>query len=253
MLITPCVKRLMIANALAFLASATLPAMVEAFALVPVLVLTRPWTLVTYMFLHGGMAHILLNMLMLLCFGPRLEERLGSRTFLRFYLGCGIGGAALSIATPYSMIVGASGAIFGVVAGFARYWPRERIYIWGILPVEARVLAILLVGASLYAGFSGSRDGIAHFTHLGGLAAGWLILKGWERRRRAAVVGRSSPRGASAAVEAERMARWVSIGSATLHEVNRREVERLLEKARRMGPRALTREEVEFLDRIARG
>ena len=250
MLITPCVKRLMILNALAFLASAALPAMIEAFALIPVLVLTRPWTLVTYMFLHGGMTHILLNMLMLLCFGPRLEERLGSRTFLRYYLGCGIGGAVLSVATPYSMIVGASGAIFGVVAGFARYWPRERIYIWGILPVEARVLAFLLVGASLFAGFSGSRDGIAHFTHLGGLVAGWLFLKAWERRRRA-VVGRRPTRRASPAVDAERMARWGSIRNAALHEINRLEAQRLLDKAGRMGPRALTREERDFLDRLS--
>ena len=100
MLMTPWVQRLLLTNVVVFFLSLAFPALVMDFGLVPVAVLYRPWTLVSYMFLHGGWGHLFLNMLMLFFFGPRLEERLGSRTFIWFYLACGVGGAILSFATP---------------------------------------------------------------------------------------------------------------------------------------------------------
>ena len=252
MLMTPWVQRLLLANVAVFLFSRAFPALIADFALVPLAIHLRPWTLVTYMFLHGGFAHLLFNMLMLFFFGPRLEERLGGGTFIRFYLACGVGGAILSFATPFSMVVGASGAIFGVVVGFARYWPREDIYIWGVLPIQARVLAIFMVASSLVAGFAGAGDGIAHFAHLGGLAVGWVFLKMWERRRHRRVARRPvRPRGVSVVVDLESLERWKSIRREHLHEINRDEVDKLLRKAHRLGARALTTEEREFLDRMS--
>ena len=249
---TPWVQRLLLANGVVFLLSRAFPALIQDFALIPAAILFRPWTLVTYMFLHGGFMHILFNMLMLFFFGPRLEERLGSRTFLWFYLTCGVGGAVLSFATPFSMIVGASGAIFGVVVGFARYWPREEIYIWGVLPVQARILAIFMVVSSLWAGFAGAQDGIAHFAHLGGLVAGWIYLRVWERRRQRWVGSRSArPRRVSIVVDVEALERWKTIPRECLHEINREEVDKLVRKASESGARALTTDERAFLDRMS--
>ena len=242
----------MLTNVVVFVFSMVFPALITDFGLVPVAILYRPWTLVTYMFLHGGFMHVVFNMLMLFFFGPRLEERLGSRTFIWFYLVCGVGGAILSFATPYAMIVGASGAIFGVVVGFARYWPRENIYIWGVLPIQARVLAIFMVAISLFAGFAGARDGVAHFAHLGGLIAGWLFLRIWERQRQRRVVKQPArPRRVSIVVDLESLERWKSIPRERLHEINREEVDKLVRKANRLGARSLTADERDFLDRMS--
>ena len=251
---TPWVQRLLVANVVLYVVTRLNVPMMNELTFVPALVLFRPWTLVTYAFLHAGFAHIALNMLMLFFFGPRLEERLGSRTFIWFYLACAVGGALLSFAfSPRAGLVGASGAIFGIVIGFARYWPREDIYIWGILPVQARMLALFMVLSSLFAGVTGAQDGIGHFAHLGGLLTGWIFLRTWEHRRRQ--WARPQPRRAvprSDPTDADRTARWKNIRVDALHEINRKEVEQLLDKLRRAGsPRALTREERAFLDRLS--
>lgn len=250
---TPWVKRLLMANVVMYLMTRIAPGLVQGLALVPAFIPFQPWTLVTYMFLHGGFTHILFNMLMLFFFGPRLEERLGSRTFIWFYLACGVGGALLSFMTPFSAIVGASGAIYGVVIGFARYWPREDIYIWGILPIQARMLAIFMVALSLFAGFSGAQDGIAHFAHLGGLLAGWVFLKSWERRRKQRVVRRPSARPRMSGIrDADAIQNWEAIPRERLHEINREEVDYLLTKVKKMGVASLTAEQRAFLDRMAK-
>ena len=254
MLMTPWVQRLLLANVVIYLFSRWVsPAVMGEFGFIPALVLVRPWTLVTYAFLHANLPHILFNMLMLFFFGPRLEERLGSRTFIWFYLSCAIGGALLSFGlAPSAMVVGASGAIFGVVVGFARYWPRERIYIWGILPVQARILAIFMVASSVASGVMGAEDGIAHFAHLGGLLAGWVFLRSWERRRHRRVVKPQVRRQKAAPVQdGEMMRRWEAIPRERLHEINREELENLLQKARKAGSQALTPDERDFLDRMA--
>ena len=253
MLMSPWVLRLLAANVVIYLFSRFSPAVMADFGFVPQYVLFRPWTLVTYAFLHANFPHLLFNMLMLFFFGPRLEERLGSRTFMWFYLACGAGGAVLSFAlAPGAMVVGASGAIFGVVVGFARYWPRERIYIWAILPVQARILAIFMVVSSLLSGIGGAQDGIAHFAHLGGLLAGWIFLRSWERRRHRRVVRPTVRRQKVAPVQdSEMIRRWEAIPRERLHEINREELEHLIRKAGSLGVQGLTSDEREFLDRLA--
>ncbi|HUF76619.1 MAG TPA: rhomboid family intramembrane serine protease [Longimicrobiales bacterium] len=255
---TPWVKRLLIANIVVFFPTMAIQELYLLLLLYPPAVIVRPWTLVTYMFLHAGVAHLLFNMIGLFFFGPRLESRLGSRGFLWLYFLSGLGGAVFSlIFAREAAVVGASGAVYGVLLGFALYWPRERIYIWGILPVEAWLLATLLVFGSLYAGVNpGAGSRTAHFAHLGGLAFAFVFLKWWEWRKVAAkrafqkqLKPDASPRGVSG--DRIAIARWKGISMESLHELNRGEVERLIAKVEREGVASLSQSERDFLDRIS--
>jgi membrane associated rhomboid family serine protease len=257
---TPWVKRLLIANVVVFFPTVASRQLYALLLLYPPAVVYRPWTLVTYMFLHAGVAHLLFNMIGLFFFGPRLESRLGSKGFLWLYFLSGLGGAVFSLVFARdAAVVGASGAVYGVLLGFAMFWPRERIYIWGILPVEAWLLATLLVFGSLYAGVSpGAGSRTAHFAHLGGLAFAFVFLRWWEWRKGAAkrafqkkMMPDASPRGLSG--DRVALARWKGISVSSLHELNRSEVERLIAKVERHGVPSLTKSEREFLDRMSLG
>ena len=246
---TPWVTRLIIANVAMFVLSLASPHITEMFMLVPALVLERPWALVTYMFLHGGIGHILFNMLGLFFFGPRLEVTLGGKHFLWLYFISGVMGGLLSLFfTPYAQIIGASGAIFGVFLGFAYYWPREQIYIWGIFPVQARVLVVVMTALTLFGGFGGGGDGIAHFAHLGGFLGGYLYLKWIERGVR---VRQEAFTGEKSSASRADMERWGSIQRESLHEVNRAELDRIREKIKTTGVESLTPQEIMFLNRFS--
>src|SRR6476661_2927730 len=168
---TPWVIFLLVANGAAYLVlNQLLPPSAQLGSLLafqPAAVLAHPWTLVTYMFVHGSFGHLFWNMLALYFFGPRVELRLGGPRFIGLYLVSGLAGALLSFINPFVYIIGASGAVFGVQLAFARYWPRDRILIGGILPVEAWVLVLLMTGVSLFGGL-GQRGNVAHWAHLGG-------------------------------------------------------------------------------------
>src|SRR5690606_6055110 len=142
--VTPVVRALLMANVGVFFIQVTMPVLASALVFVPRLVLVRPWSLVTYMFLHGGLMHIGFNMLVLFFFGPRVEARIGSRRFAILYFISGISGALLSfLFSPNASVIGASAGVFGVMMAFAYYWPDAIIHIWGVLPVPARVLVII--------------------------------------------------------------------------------------------------------------
>lgn len=242
---TPWVIRLILANVLVFALQMLRPELTSVFAFVPGLFFSQPWTILTYMFLHGGFSHILFNMLALFFFGPRLEAEIGSRNFLWLYFVSGLMGAALSFLTPYVAIIGASGAVYGVMFGFAYFWPTDRIYIYAILPVQARTLVIVMTALSLYGGFSGG-DGIAHFAHLGGFLGGFLYLR-WMRRSRGA------PSLQDIVPPSIRIdtSRWKNIRRDTLHEVNRAEYDRIMEKLGRSGVGSLTESEIAFMERFS--
>lgn len=250
---TPWVLRIIVANVVMFFLQQTAPIINQMFVLVPALGLVRPWSFVTYMFLHGGLGHIFFNMLSLFFFGPRLESRLGGRAFLGLYFASGIMGAVLSIPfTPYAPIIGASGAVYGVMLGYAMFWPRDQILIWGIVPVEARFLIIAMTALSLFGGFSPSSGGIAHFAHLGGFVGGYLFLLVMRRssgaakfRKQATTITRKieTPAGS--------LDRWRRIKRDGLHEVNRDELDRILDKISAGGIGSLTAGEREFLDRFS--
>ncbi len=140
------------------------------------------WQVITYMFIHASWGHIFLNMLALFMFGIQLEQRLGSTEFLLFYLVCGIGAgivtALVNAATGQGAVpvVGASGAIFGVMLGFAAVFPDARIFILGILPMRAPVAVGVFALIQLASLFINLQPGVASLTHLSGLLFAWLYL-----------------------------------------------------------------------------
>lgn len=183
--ITPWVGRLLAINAIVLLLTETLftaPAVVDWLSFDPQLALTeRPWTFVTYMFMHGGLFHLAANSLALFVFGPAVERRLGSRRFLIYYFYCGLGAATfalvLSWLMPIAPFIGASGAILGVAFAFARFLPDAEMVIFPIpMPIKAKVLIWLIAGLDLVGALMGSGDGIAHVAHLGGLLFGMLYF-----------------------------------------------------------------------------
>lgn len=245
---TQVVRLLLIANVAAFFLQTTLPGVADAFVFVPQLVLSRPWSILTYMFLHGGPMHLAFNMLALFFFGPRVEERIGSRQFAILYFLSGITGALLSFAfSPSAAVIGASAGVFGVMLGFAYFWPDTPIHIWGIIPVPARVLVIITTVLALVSGFGGSRNGVAHFAHIGGYVGAYAYLKYLDRARKQFKVKATAPAPSSE----RRVEGWRSIDLSTVHEVNRTEVDRILDKISAGGVESLTPQERMFLSNFA--
>jgi membrane associated rhomboid family serine protease len=242
--VTPWVRRLIVANVLMFFVQQTAPALAQLFVFVPSLILLRPWTVVTYMFLHGGLGHIFFNMLGLFFFGPRVEERLGSNRFITLYFVSGVTGALVSYFLAHQApIIGASAGVFGVMLAFAHFWPRDLIYIWGVLPVEAWLLVAIMTVMSLYSGYSGSRSGVADFAHLGGFAGAFLYLRWVERS-----AGTKRFRSRTTPGVADRMlGNWRKVDARSVHEVNRDEVNRILDKIGKSGLGSLTPQERLFL------
>jgi membrane associated rhomboid family serine protease len=161
-------------------------AFIDIFGLTPSLVVTKGyvWQIVTYMFLHGSIWHLILNMFIIWMFGTPLEGVWGSNRFLNYYFVCGFGGALLSFLFSFNTtVIGASGAGYGILLAYAILFPYSEIYVWGLLPVRARTLVIFMTIIEFASGISGG-DGVAHFAHLGGMAAGFLYLRGGQSVRR---------------------------------------------------------------------
>jgi len=149
------------------------------------------WQPVTYMFLHstGGVTHVLFNMLALWMFGTDLERTWGTRFFVKYYFVTGIGAAATSLALSlfvdgvyYSITVGASGAIYGLLLAYALYFPHRSIMLYFIFPIPARVFVMIVGAIAFLSSLSGPGGGVAHAAHLGGLVVGYLYLKGLRSR-----------------------------------------------------------------------
>lgn len=246
---TPWVGRIIAANAAMFLLSAASPDVYRALMFVPAEALLSPWTAFTYMFLHAGLGHIFFNMLSLFFFGPRLEVELGARNFLVLYLLSGLAGAGLSFVFSFNTaVVGASAAVYGVFLGYTWFWPRAEIYIWGVLPVQAWVLVVVMTLLSLLGVFGGG-DGIAHFAHLGGFLGAFLYLRYTAAGRRAGVPSPAKPE--RLVVDPGSLQRWRNIPPESMHEVNREEYRRILAKMDAGGAGTLTPQEVAFLERFS--
>lgn len=171
----------------------------------------RLYQLVTYMFMHGGLAHIFFNMFAVWMFGRIMETTWGGRRFLFYYLVCGIGAGLVqegaqyasywvqgmyqyeAVNTGYGVIpmaeylnrwttVGASGAVYGILLAFGMTYPEERMFIFPLpVPIRAKFFVIGYAVIELLSAFENSADGVAHFAHLGGMVFGFLLIRHWRR------------------------------------------------------------------------
>ena len=187
--ISTAIKALIGANVALFLVQFFAPAITDLLGLRPIFVVRYfwVWQLATYMFLHGGVFHIVFNMLALWMFGTELERRWGTPFFLKFYAVTGIGAGVLTVLfslLPFAAaqqlyqanIIGASGAIFGLLLAYALYFPERQIYMYLVFPIPARVF-VAIIGAIAFLSSLGDSGGVASATHLGGLAVAYVYLK----------------------------------------------------------------------------
>jgi membrane associated rhomboid family serine protease len=146
------------------------------------------WQIATYMFLHGGIFHIAFNMLALWMFGTELERIWGTPYFLKFYFVTGIGAGALTVLIsllPFefaqqlqrSIVIGASGAIYGLLLAYALYFPDRQVYMYFVFPIPVKIFVAIIGAIALFSSLS-EAGGIANATHLGGLLVAYLFLKG---------------------------------------------------------------------------
>ena len=135
------------------------------------------WQLVTYQFLHGGFFHLFFNMFVVYIFGRELEGIWGKKFFVFYYLTCGVvGGILASLLTPYP-IIGASGAVYGLLIAYGLIYPNRYLYIYFLFPVKAKYFVGFLAVLEFFSTLSKPGDGIAHSAHLAGMIAGFIILK----------------------------------------------------------------------------
>ncbi|MDH5823354.1 rhomboid family intramembrane serine protease [Luteimonas sp. RD2P54] len=195
----PVTKALLIANGVVFLLQMVLSeALFRPFMLWPLGgaeaggMSFLPWQLLTYGFLHGSPFHLLFNMLVLLMFGAPLEYTWGQKRFLTYFLVC-VGGAGLCQLVVVSWALaqggmayptlGASGGVFGLLLAYGMLFPNQRVMLLiPPIPMKARTLVIVLGAIELVFGISGTRSGVAHFAHLGGMLFGWLLIQQWRGR-----------------------------------------------------------------------
>jgi len=188
--VSTAIRAIIIANVVLFLAANVSRGLVSELGLIPFRFVgdLRLWQPVTYMFLHANLFHILFNMLALWLIGTELERIWGTRYFLKFYFVTGIGAGVLTVLfalLPFdfarqvygSNVIGASGAIYGLLLAYALYFPDRPIYMYFLFPIPAKYFVLILGTIAFYSSL-GTTGGVANATHLGGLIVGYLFLKG---------------------------------------------------------------------------
>ena len=210
------------------------------FGLVPALVSGSGWLWqpFTYIFIHGGFWHFFFNAFMLWMMGAILEPAMGARKFFIYFLFCGAAAGFFTVAvSPGSAraVIGASGAVYGLLYAFAALYPDQTVYMYFLFPMSTRQLVMFLAGISLVLSFSAPNSGVANFTHLSGLAAGWLYFQttGWREK-------------------AEGLRRKAESWLRRPVPDEREKVDAILEKISRKGEGSLTASERNELDEYAR-
>lgn len=266
--LTPWVARLIVITAVAQLLLETVltsPEITSLLAMNPSQFGSQPWGAVTYLFVHGGILHLATNMLGLYLFGTAVENRMGSRAFVLYYLYCGVGAALfawlLTLVSQQSPIVGASGAVLGVAVAFAMFWPDAEILVLLIpVPIKARTLVLGLAALNLILAI-GVRDGVAREAHLGGMLAGWLFFKVQSlAHRRPPTLPRQQPervvmvQQTAAARDADPRSPQAGrpLSQRPGSDPVATEVDRVLDKISAKGIESLTPEERRFLDEVSK-
>lgn len=250
----PAVKGLLTAMGVVFLLQWGVPLvggpnLVGMFGMTPLRVTAQGWLWqpVTYLFLHGGPLHLLFNLYMLWALGRAVEERWGARSFLFYFFLCGIGAAGLNLLLePRSLspVVGASGAIYGLLVAFAFMYPEAVFLVMFLVPLKAKHAVIFFAVIELMFSTSANQSHVANLAHLGGLATGYLYLRSrtWRYQTRSLMGS---------------WADWIKKKTAPkppvpFHELGQ-EVDRILEKISQKGRSSLSRSERDLLERYSRG
>ena len=180
--------------------------MVRTFAMFyPASPLFRPWQVITHMFMHGVFFHLFFNMYSLWMFGSLIERQIGFKKFITFYFICGLGAAAMHTGVEwlsantmlaagnnadytqllYTPVLGASGAIYGLLIGFAMIYPDARLtLIFPPITLGVKWWVGIFIAIELFTGITGTAMGIAHFAHLGGALLGFLLMMFWKKSHR---------------------------------------------------------------------
>ena len=192
--VTPAVKFLLIANVAVFVVQTIIGAGLDyrlslLLGLVPQLVINDLylWQLFTYQFLHGGLFHILFNMLAVWMFGCDLERRWGSAFFLKYYFVSVIGGGILNVLFLPGQLgpsIGASAGVYGLLLAYGLIYPNRVVYFYFLFPIKMKHFVWIIGAIALYSSISSGESGIAHLAHLGGMVFGYLYLRGgnpWDK------------------------------------------------------------------------
>jgi membrane associated rhomboid family serine protease len=224
-LLTPAIKMLLIANVAVFIVhhlfvawffqTPGVIAFVRWFGLVPAEAIggLRIWQPFTYLFLHGDLWHLLINLFVLWMFGSDLERMWGARRFLKYFLLTGIGAGVLNIVVKYAVAlfstspaavlglqiptIGASGAVYGVLLAAAMFFPERQVFLFPFpIMIPMRIYVIIIGAIAFYSSLRAPGDGISHITHLGGMIVGYFYIRrgsfffgvrnryhDWRRRR----------------------------------------------------------------------
>ena len=199
-------RNLLYVNIIMFVATLINPSfMKDTFAMAfPLSTEFRWWQPLTHMFMHDGWMHIFFNMYSLVMFGMVVERALGTRKFIWFYLITGFGAVLLhtgveflevqqlikeypgvapqSIYNSIPGVLGASGAVYGVLVAFAMLYPQAKLtLIFPPITLDAKWWVIIFIGIELLTGITGTQMGVAHFAHLGGALFGWLLIRYWRK------------------------------------------------------------------------
>ena len=200
-------RNLLYVNILMFVATLINPSfMKDTFAMAfPLSTDFRWWQPITHMFMHDGFWHILFNMYSLVMFGMVVERALGTQRFIWFYLITGLGAVALHTGVEFIQVqqlikeypgvpaqtiynsiphvLGASGAVYGVLVAFAMLYPEAKLtLIFPPITLDAKWWVIIFIGIELVTGITGTQMGVAHFAHLGGMLFGWLLIRYWRKK-----------------------------------------------------------------------
>lgn len=210
--------------------------------------ITQPWRFITYIFLHGSGFHLLFNMLWLWWMGRSVEESIGPRSFSVLFLGSGIGGAIFHIALSFlygtSYVIGASGAVFGVMVAFAYMFPRMPIMLLFLPPIEARFVVAGLIALDVL--FIGAGDNVARLVHLGGAGVGYLLIKAHYEGKDLSSIVRPIERLWQEKPKKKRKKNknMYSVSDVEIvEEKNQSELDKILEKISKEGYDGLTKEE----------
>ena len=202
--LTPVVRDLLIINILVYVGTMMLPSEEQQAAITQQLAVFypespffKPWQIITHMFMHGSINHIFFNMFGLVSIGPSVEAMFGPKKFLFYYLFCGVGAVLLQFAVQYYEfhygsnpavalipMVGASGAIFGLLAAYGMLFPNNQLMLMFIpYPIRAKYFVLLYAAFELFSGIGGFQVGVAHFAHVGGALFGFLLILYWRNGR----------------------------------------------------------------------